>query len=211
MSTHWLSVWPVSNFTRGVTLQGAKRHVPKKTTRPHKQLSLMAFMASLVHVLCALCFAKVLAGKGYDTKVDSQADYQKRDVSKYKGVSIDVLNAAITVTLHKTYLFNSICDMHALLSRLYLVPLSWILLLGFTRDCIPNQMGPKRDIRIYASKPKQVAVDADLVAAGDLHVQGKFTINGKDLMDILKELQDKIGSGGGGGGGSGPKDRMSHA
>ena len=78
----------------------------------------MAIKVALV--LVALCIAKVHAeddkkkddkdwdggkglskvdwdgGKGYGTKVDAQSAYQKRDISKYIGVSLDVTEAAIT-------------------------------------------------------------------------------------------------------------------
>ena len=71
-------------------------------------------------------------------------------------------------------------------------------------DLIPYQMGPGKDaIRMFASKPNQLVVDSDVIANGDFHVKGAFTVDGKDLMAIIKSLQKKVDALKSGGGGSG--------
>ena len=65
-------------------------------------------------------------------------------------------------------------------------------------------MGPgKQAIRMFASKPNQLVVDSDVIANGDFHVKGAFTVDGKDLMAIIKSLQKKVDALKSGGGGSG--------
>ena len=56
-------------------------------------------------------------------------------------------------------------------------------------------MGPDKDaIRMFASKPNQLVVDSDVITTGDFHVNGAFTVEGKDLIAIINSLQAKIDS-----------------
>ena len=64
-------------------------------------------------------------------------------------------------------------------------------------------MGSKQDIRIYRNGPRQLVVDSDAVANGDLQVLGKMTsndlnvlgnfmINGKDLQAVRRVVRWKF-------------------